>query len=812
VTAGDTPLRVVDLGTSIAAAFCARVLAGHEFEVIRVVPPGGDPLEGHGPFLPAGGGKQARSALAMYLDMGKAVVQAEGAVLDRLVAGASIVVDGFDGDPRQARERAAWVRATAPGAVHVVCSPFGLDGPYAGWRSSDLVDWAAGGYAAITGEPEREPLQGGGPWCAYATGMTAAIGALAALRLGGGRLVDVATMEAMAALHQWTLTLFTHQGVVKRRAGNRHAESFHPMGLQPCAGGWLAIGVATQRQWERFCLAIDLPELIDDPRFSSGGGRFDNARELDAAIEPWLSARTPAQVVAHLQAHGVPASEVGTLRTVLADAQLMARDAWQALPEAGEGARVPAPALPYPGRRVLAAARTMRNARDTGSRPGDDGAAPRVPTPALPLAGIRVLELSLAWAGPLAGRFLADLGADVIRVEHRDARGSGQRPAGAADGEGWSPGTLPPPAYRSGVYPDADPGERPWNRQGPFNKMHRNKRSLCLDLKDKRGRAIFHRLAAVSDVVLDNFAPRVMPSLGCSYDELRTHNPGILCVSMSGYGKTGPYADRVSYGPILEAHSGLAAMTGYAGGGPLKLGAAFPDAIGGLTATVAILAALRERDETGEGRELDLSQFEAYLALAGPELLVASATGEEPARRGNRSATCAPQGMYPCAGKDAWVAITVRDDEEWRAFAGVTGVGGNDAVALGTVAGRQAAHNAIDTAIAGWTRRRDPWTVTATLQAAGIAAFPVLTNADLVNDPHLRARGFFRTIAHPEVGPREFPGFPIRFEPELPIAYRPAPGLGEHNRAVLEALAGMTPREVNILERAGVVADRPSSG
>jgi crotonobetainyl-CoA:carnitine CoA-transferase CaiB-like acyl-CoA transferase len=139
-------------------------------------------------------------------------------------------------------------------------------------------------------------------------------------------------------------------------------------------------------------------------------------------------------------------------------------------------------------------------------------------------------------------------------------------------------------------------------------------------------------------------------------------------------------------------------------------------------------------------------------------------------------------------------------------------VGGNDAVALGTVAGRQAAHNAIDTAIAGWTRRRDPWTVTATLQAAGIAAFPVLTNADLVNDPHLRARGFFRTIAHPEVGPREFPGFPIRFEPELPIAYRPAPGLGEHNRAVLEALAGMTPREVNILERAGVVADRPSSG
>ena len=366
------------------------------------------------------------------------------------------------------------------------------------------------------------------------------------------------------------------------------------------------------------------------------------------------------------------------------------------------------------------------------------------------------------------------------------------------------------PAFRGGIFPDADPGERPWNRNGPFNKFQRNKRSLCLDLKDEAGREVFRRLLAEADVLLDNYRPRALDRLGFDFEAVTAINPRIVRLSMSGYGSTGPYRDRGSWGPILEAHSGLAATTGYEGGGPMKQGAAFPDGIGGLTGTFALLDALRERDRTGEAVYVNLSQLESYLSIGGELLIAASAAGEPPPRRGNRSPAFAPQGVYPCRGDDAWVAITVQSDSAWEALAGLIGGPALADPALRTAEERHRRHDAIDAEIAAWTRPRDAHDVANLLQEAGIVAGPVLSNLEMVADPHLRARNMIVPIDHPDAGRREFPGFPIRLS-ETPVErFAGAPTLGQHNQAVLCDLLGYSGEQYAALLAAGVIADSPA--
>ena len=410
------------------------------------------------------------------------------------------------------------------------------------------------------------------------------------------------------------------------------------------------------------------------------------------------------------------------------------------------------------------------------------------------------------------GRFCADLGADVVRVEHRGSRGTSLGGDGSPlrAPEGWRWGELPAPAFRGGIFPDADPGERPWNRNGPFNKFQRNKRSLCLDLKDEAGREAFRRLLAEADVLLDNYRPRALDRLGFDFDAVAAINPRIVRISMSGYGSTGPYRERGSWGPILEAHTGLAASTGYVDGGPVKQGAAFPDGIGGLTGAFVLLDALRERDRTGKPVYVNLSQFESYLSVGGEMLVAASASGGPPARRGNRSPEYAPQGIYPCRGEDAWVAITVQSDAAWDALAAVIHSPALADPALSVVAERHRRHDAIDAAVAAWTRSRDAHEVAALLQEAGVAAGPVLSNLEMVADPHLRARNMIVPIDHPEAGRREFPGFPIRLS-ETPVQrFAAAPTLGQHNEAVLRDLLGYSESEYAALLAAGVVAGSPA--
>jgi crotonobetainyl-CoA:carnitine CoA-transferase CaiB-like acyl-CoA transferase len=801
---------VLELAGSIAAAYCGRLLASTGADVVLVEPPHGAPTRRLGPWITTPSGERA-SATHEYLDAGKrSVVLDDGGSFDAALAWADVVVSSCDGEPAAALALHDLIAAADPSTVHVVLSGFGLTGPYARWRHSPLVDWASGGYAYITGEPDREPLQGGGPWAAYLHGVTAAIGAAAAAmhaaRTCEGQLVDIGAMEAVAAGHQWTLTMYTHTGAVKRRWGRRFGESFHPMGLYEAGdGGWFSVGAASRDQWDNFCITTDAVHLMADESLYAAAERFERADEIDATIAPWLAAHTATECVEALQQNRVPASIALDFTEVLASEQVAARDCLDARPDLG-------PTVAGPGRPFrIGAPAPLRPPSAVGADTdafvaelADDQDVRDLPH--VDLAATRLLEFGIAWAGPLAARTLGDLGVDVVKVEHPLSRGFGAG-SGEADLATWRWGELAPPAIRAEIFPRAESGERRWNRMGVWNKMNRSKRSLCLDAKPADGAAVLDALIADADLFVHNMTPRGARSLGVAPDRLEELNPRIASVAMTGYGETGPMASHSSYGPMLEAYAGFAEATGYNGEPPLRVGIAFPDAVGGLHGAYALLAALWERELTGSAVHIDLSQLETLMSFAGEAFLVASAEGVAPARHGNRSADFAPQGVYRCDGDDAWVAVTVQGDAEWAALLRLLRdprLAGLEDADLG---GRQAVHDDIDAALARWTRSRSPLVAAKELQAHGVAAAPCFTNRDLVLDEHLAARDFIVSWDHPDVGVQQYPGFPIHFS-WTPATIGPAPALGADNRDVLQEL-GCTDEQIAALEAAGIITDTP---
>lgn len=810
-------VRVLEIAGSLAGAYCGRLFTTTGADVVLVEPPEGAPVRSMTPYVTGDDGTR-RSAVHEYLDAGKRSVTLDLASTDgdAALAWADVVIVSVVGDVGSVAELRKRVGRLNPATVIVALSGFGLTGPYSTWRSSPIIDWAAGGYLYLNGEPTREPLQGGGPWASMLTGATAAVGAQAALLdrtvTGRGQLVDVGAMEAIAAAHQWSLTMYTHIGAVKKRWGLRFGESFHPLGLYRCQDGWIMIGAASKEQWERLCLVADVPELLLDEDLFAPAARFERADEIDGYLQPWLSEHTTDAAVDALQANRVPASKVMDLSQVLESEQLAFRHYWAPRPDIATTARVPrAPFRLEPG------------SPDSGAQPapalGADTATfiehARVATPrsfpVVDLATTRVLEFTLAWAGPLAGRILADLGAQVLKVEHPASRGLGttgkaSQIGGSAD---WKWGTLPNPQIRAEVFPSADPGERWWNRMGVWNKMNRGKRSLCIDAKTDDGKQILAQLVARADVLVHNFTPRGAASLGIDAASLANHTDRIVSVAMTGYGETGPMASHSSYGPILEAYAGLDEATGYIDEGPMRLGLAFPDAVGGVHGAFAILAALWEGAATASAVHVDLSQLEALLSMMGESVLATSVTGRPPVRHGNRSDGCAPQGVYRCEGDDTWVALTVASDDEWHDFVDLLAepelVMARDA----TVAERSAQHDAIDEAIGRWTDRRRPGAAAAQLQAIGVAACPVFTNKDLVENEHLQARGFVIELDQADVGLARFPGYPIHFERYDPER-RGAPALGADNAATLREL-GYDDATIARLVDAEVIFDRPPS-
>ena len=345
--AGMSDLRVLDLSDQVSGAYASRLLATAGADVSLIEPVDGSSLRSRPPLLTAT--EPNRSAAFEYLSAWKRGVALDWSseagfnALGRLLDRADVVVTTMAAADALAFDQR--IRAERSSLIHVSATSYGLTGPWAGWKSSDLTDWAAGGYLYITGDPLREPLQGAGPWASYVGGIASAVGALAALHArrstGRGQLVDVGTMETMASAHQWSLTMWSHQGRIKHRANNRHAEAHHPVSLMQVGDGWVCIAAPSQAQWINLCVALDLPEMADDPSYATAGLRYDVAEEIDGRFAPFLMSRTRTEIVEHLQAQHVPASAVLSMDEVLVDEQLEARAYWAYPEDLGEGVKMP---------------------------------------------------------------------------------------------------------------------------------------------------------------------------------------------------------------------------------------------------------------------------------------------------------------------------------------------------------------------------------------------------------------------------------------------------------------------------------------
>lgn len=389
------------------------------------------------------------------------------------------------------------------------------------------------------------------------------------------------------------------------------------------------------------------------------------------------------------------------------------------------------------------------------------------------LDGLRVLDFTWVLAGPFATRILADFGAEVIKVQSK-------KTAKGAEA----------------------------NNTGYFNTWNRNKRSITLDMSYPEAKQIALRLATISDVVIENFSPRVMSNWGMNYEKLKERRSDLIMVSISAMGHTGPWKNYGAFGQTIQALSGLTYLTSFSQNSPMGLGYAYSDAIVGLYAALAVLAALECRDRTGHGQHIDISEYEAACTLLGPALMSESAKLKELFPQGNRAEhiPAAPYGCYKCRGIDRWCVIAVFTDGQWQ---GLCRIMGNPAWTrddrFSTLSKRQEHAWELDELLGQWTAGHTPEEVVDFLQGAGISAGVVQNAEDLANDPHLRAREFFISLEHPVLGMTISDASPIRFKQVTTAGWKASPSLGKDNEYVYTELLGFTEAELSSFVRRGII-------
>jgi benzylsuccinate CoA-transferase BbsF subunit len=399
------------------------------------------------------------------------------------------------------------------------------------------------------------------------------------------------------------------------------------------------------------------------------------------------------------------------------------------------------------------------------------GVSSLTPVPA-PLNNIRVLDFTHVLAGPFCTRLLADLGADVVRVE------SSKHPD-----HPWQ-----------STYISAD------QRHASYLNTNRSKRSISIDLKNDAGQQIALKLAAVADVVIENFSAGVMDRLKLDFATIEKLNPRIIYVSMSGYGHNGPRRDWTSMNMNLQGYSGLMTVTGAEGDPPTAISNSWNDYIGGLHACFAVLQAIDKRGGSGRGGYVDLSQFECSAAMIGPLLLSSAVNGKVPLRRGNRSDVVAPQGVYRCAGADNWCAVSIENDEEWKALAEVLG---NEKlksdIRLSSASGRMNQHDKIDREIEAWTQQYSSAEVERSLKAARIPAERVRRIDQAIDE--LDPATVFSRMEERRTGSMLTTRLPFTLAPVSLPGPRDAPTLGEHNADVLRHWLNLSGEQFDELER-----------
>lgn len=793
-------LLVVEVGDSPAGAYCGRLFGGYGAQVVRIEP---RPRPGPTP----------EAAAREFYRQGKFRIEAGSPEAAAALGRADVVIRASADGPLP--EGPAARRLDLPGVwpepIEVLITPFGSDGPYARWRSSDLIETALAGHLRLSGDPGAAPLAGVPDLGRHAAGVVGFIGALAALvarvRIGVVQTVEVNHHEVLAALHQFTLCRYTHNGAVLQRHGNRYAGPGAIIGAYRCRDGWISLALPTEDMVERMLDVTGLASLLEDPAVGSVADLMVDLDRLNGGLMPYLAGQDRHELIELWQALRLPIAPISTLGEVLADPHLAQREFWDG-PASGGPSDLRLPGAPFrlSGHRWSSEPSVRAGSMPVGGTTPNPGEG-RDLTGALadgPLTGLRVLDLTRVWAGPLAARILADLGADVLCVEGPWARCGSEVPASFVQATRY--------------FPDDDPGPDPWNRMAFHNKYALNKRSVVIDLNRPEGVELLRGLIPTADVMVENYSPRVMPSFGLDQETVRGLNPDLVSVTMPGYGRQGPNADWVAYGPTIDGHAGHNALMGYRDQGPWKCGIAWPDPIGGLHAAAGALVALLDRFERPEsgGQTVEVAQIEAAVTMIGQHLARAQMVGpgHGPASRrdggaaptGNRREGPAPQGVYPCARTDRWVALSVPDDEAWVATCGVLGLGDLTSLDRGA---RIEASDELDRRIAACTSSRDDGELARALQNVGVAAAPLADAADVLADPQLAAAGFFVELDHPSAGRHRWPRLPITLSATPATVRSPAPLMGADNEYAACELAGLDAGRYRELVEMGVLLTEP---
>ena len=746
-------MQVVDLSTGIAGAYAARLLADAGSRVSAATAED-DPLGVNGPRVHVG----------RFLRLGIDVVSRDDAIA--AAADADIVIVNGDAVGRAHIERARAAQIVA------AISPYGLEGPTADRPSSDLVLQAESGALAMRGRPHRPPFMAGGDTISWVSGAYAAAAALAVARTGRGELIDVSMLEVAH------VTGATYAPLTYRLFGcppiTGPIRTIEMPEIHRTRDGWVGFTTNSGQQLQDFLVLIDRSDLLADESLRTAPRRQARYDEVDALVSAWTLLHTTDEIVERAADFRVPCAPVLDAHGVLDFPLFEARHALEDAP----GGSYRFPRRPW---RI-----DDRDPPPRHERHATNALAPtRAAAPALPLAGVRIVDLTAWWAGPTATHLLACLGADVIHVES-PTRPDGMRMTGGAH-------------HTTGAW---------WERAAFFLSVNSNKRGLAVDISRAEGAEILDRLLARADLLVENFTPRVLDNLGLGWDALHARHPGLSLVRMPAFGLDGPWRDRPGFAQTMEQLSGLAWVTGERDDQPHnQRGPCDPN--GGVHAALAAMLALGQRDADGVGHLVEVPFIEVALNAAAEAIVTCAATGAVAERDGNRSPFAAPQGLYACRGDEQWLALTVEDDEQWRAFTAVLGdPAWAQADALAHLDGRRDAHDVIDEHVRAWAAARDVDDAVAQLLErgipAGVARDPRLSD----EHPQLQARGFFEVVDHAVVGSQPTASLPLRFAAVPSLLRASAPTLGQHNGEILREL-GYDGDAIAAFADSGVVGTHP---
>jgi len=813
--------RVLEIGGGAAAAYCGRLLVDAGATVL---------VSGLSETQRRAGIVRADTAteraFAHYLDAGK---QQGGLGVDAiaaLAAGVDLVLIGED--------------SGSISDVHgtygsVALSWFGHKGEFSHWQGSDLLIQVLTGLPQINGPVDGPPTAGAERQASMVAGTTAYI-AVCALLLANLRHADqapatleISVLESNLALQEIQFHFRETEAIVIPRMGVNRFWPQGPMGIYPCSQGWVGITITTPDQWRALCTALRLDDMLNDTELSTREQRLARLEYVETRMVKALASHDATHWGAVGREMRIPIVEVPDAQGILHHPIFRARASLATLETGTQNFLVPrtpfglqgtpvsgrlGPAVPLdhePKRKPCLSRQGQAGQyddgaegspklwrrssdcqvgvlhHDAGARFAGKAAANHLSDRAL-LDGFRVVDFTMGWAGPLATRILGDLGAEILKVE------AGRYPDWWR-GVNWTAEFIEDRAYE---------------KSPTFTAMNRGKRGVSIDLTRPQGHALALSLIAKADAVIDNQAVGVMAKFKLDWENLRSKFPQLVMASLSAFGADNAWSSTRAYGSTLEHGSGLPSLLGNPQDPPTMTQLALGDPVGGLYGCAALLTALIHRERSGEGQLVNASMIECVLQFATPGLLEYQVTGTHQ-RRGNRSAAVAPQGIYPAAGNDQWLALSATDDVAFRAL--MVCIGRTDLAEqaeLQSLQGRQRHHDQIDAAIQSWSCKIPATQAARQLQEMGVPAAPVLSTHEIGDHPHLLANDFFLEVTRALSGVQRQARIAIVHNGKRLGATAPAPLLGEHSETVLCAYANISAQQYANLVADGIVAHEPT--